>query len=1606
MEEKDLLDYTDSESVRKAVFNRAQEAVESGFPVANDRHGIRVTDVKYDGPETFSKADQKRAILENRSLSRKLTGTWQTYDSVTGKPLGTGKRTTIMNVPWLTERGTFIRNGTEYVVAKQLRMDSSAYTRRTDDGMVETQFNVKPRTGTNFRLFMDPKTSAFYMRHKGRKTALYPVLKAMGVSDEDISKSWGKEILDANRPFSKNPHARNWLSQFAQDPHMSKTAADSPAGGTLHRPENWDVYEEYAEPRRHVMFSGADDWETSPSMAWVECDGNGSTYRVWVEISLPKGVESNDTDTDKAEYDVIKKHGKSFISKWHDQALQLYGDKEGPAGSNLAQAYARALEDKELEEYVDHAGVQVVTWEDSDDLAKEAKEQTKPVLEEKLVQGNTRQNLLSHFTQMQLDEDNTESTLGQRYDRVTPNAMLSATNKIIGVSRGERDTDDRDSLEFQRLHDVSDFIHEAVYNDQGRHAKQLLWRLSGRGQDASKIPPGFLDKHIDSVFGSSLSQAIEEMNPYDTLDQNQRVTRLGPGALPNLDSVPAEARNVQPSYLGYIDPVRSPESLKIGVDLRFARGVRKGRDGRMYTQLHNPRTNRLEWVSSKQAARSTVAFPDAMTSKDRFVPAINGKGINGPFDRKDVDYIVPNGGDMFSIGANMVPSVEGIKGMRLLMGAKQGTQALPLVNREAPLVQTQGMKKSNEDELGQHLGAIRAAQDGVIKQVRKDGIIMQHADGTTSKIDVYDNFPFMRKSSIRNMVNVKAGQRVKKGELLATSNFTDDSGKAALGTNLKVAFLNYHGHNFEDGIVISDVAAKRLTSEHMYHEKLAKSDNTVMDAAKYKALFPGKFNRTQLDTIDEKGMVKPGTVLHDGDPIFLAFKHQPPAEGSAGRRINTDNAVTWNHDYPAVVTDIAKGKRGWKALVRANQPMQVADKLTGRYGNKGVIAKIVPAAKMPKNEAGDPIDVLMSDKGITSRTNSSQVIEVALAKIARKTGKPFVLPAFSEEPLTDMVERELKKNKVKLMETVFDPRLGKSIPKVNVGEMYLYKLHHTADAKGKARSTGTYTAEDQPSKGGPGGAKHLGSMEQQALLAHGATELLKDLKLVKGQRNDDFWRDLKLGRTPTMPKTPFVYDKFRHMMRAAGINMEETKDSDNIFAMTNEQVNKLTGNRQVKSGKTLTATDMKPIAGGLFDKDIMGSNGTNWSYIQLPEPMLNPVMEAPVRSILGMTKKQLNALMSGEEAYDGKIGGEALKLRLSRVDIPLEKKRTLDVIRSGAKTKRDAAVKKYQYLAALEKQGTEPTSFMWDRVPVLPAKFRPVTRHDGLTMVADPNYLYSSLLDVSNDFTEAKTAGLSAQDLQESRTDMNTALGALIGTTDPVKEKLQQKNVKGIIQQITGKGSPKAGFIQRRVIGTNTDMAGLGVVTPNPSLKLNQVGLPEKHAWKLYEPYIIRRLVQNGYSATDAAKAVADKAPSAYTQLQKEVQVRPVVFNRAPTLHKYSMLGAFPVLTKGNTLQVSPAVVGPMGMDFDGDTASMTVPTTDGAVRDVLEKMMPDKLLRSERHRKPHFLPANEYIHGSWLATKKANRRGVKTFATAADAEKAYRKGEIEIDDPIVIKEK
>ena len=201
--------------------------------------------------------------------------------------------------------------------------------------------------------------------------------------------------------------------------------------------------------------------------------------------------------------------------------------------------------------------------------------------------------------------------------------------------------------------------------------------------------------------------------------------------------------------------------------------------------------------------------------------------------------------------------------------------------------------------------------------------------------------------------------------------------------------------------------------------------------------------------------------------------------------------------------------------------------------------------------------------------------------------------------------------------------------------------------------------------------------------------------------------------------------------------------------------------------------------------------------------------------------------------------------------------------------------------------------------------------------------------------------------------------------------------------------------MQRKLLGSTVDLVGRATITPNPNLDMDHVGLPMDKAWTLYQPFVVRRLVRRGVGKIKAMEEVQDRSPAALRELQGEMQARPVVINRAPVLHRYGVMAFWPQLTRSNTLEISPLINPGFGADFDGDAMQFHVPSSEEAVKEAQQKMLPSSNLLNVNRFDTNYSPTMEYVGGLWTASAKEDNKPVRTFHSKKDAIAAYRRGDI-----------
>lgn len=1216
-----------------------------------------------------------------------------------------------------------------------------------------------------------------------------------------------------------------------------------------------------------------------------------------------------------------------------------------------------------------------------------------------------------------MDEDVVQRTMGLvGVKGITPELLLRASQKVINVSRGDEQEDRRDSPRFSSVYSIEDFLKERVDKDSGKLSQQLLWRAK-RDRNLGRIPRGALNPYIEHFLnGTGLALPGEEANPISNYVQMNRITKMGQGGIGSPDAVTSEARDVQGDYLGFVDPVAGPESMNAGVDVRAASNTFKGKDGQLYSRFLNLKTGKKEFVSLAKAVDGGVAFPGQNPSS-KFLYAMRDN-VPTKVPRNEVTYMVPDFASMSTTTTNFDPLPTGVQGSRQFYATKFWEQYLPMAKGEVPLVASlmPNGKETFLEHYGRKIGSITADEDGVVTAVKDDGVVVKGADGNKHTYDLVKYYPHNRMSSFSTFPAVEVGQEVHKGDLIAHSNFTDKkTGSFNTGVNLKVALMPAgRSGNFEDAIVISETAAKKLATEQLYGFETDKKNGVMIDKKRYMAAFPQTFTKSQLENIDDNGVVKPGTVLQKGDPIIVSLgpKLLSAKDAMLGRLSKTlrnsftDRSEVWEHDWPGTVVDSVMTQSGAKVNVVTTPPKQVADKLSPYNALKGTIGEVRPDNEMPRDAVtNEPYEILMNPMGFLSRVAPNQLIEIALAKVAKKTGKQIRLPQLPpEEGWAVWAKKQLDAAGVKDSSTVFDPITGRTMKDIGDGYVYIQAFHHLAEKKLSARGNdASYTQDDAPARGGFSGAKRVSGLDRTALLSHGATENLKDMMTIRGTKNEEYWNKLRLGLPLPQPGVPFIYNKFLETLKAGGINVVEKGNKTSILPMTDSAIDEMTDGRYIKNSKMMDS-DLRPADGGLFDLGKTGGpDGQKWAAIKLPEPVPNPVMEEPVRRVLGLTVEQLEKILAGTEKLNGKTGGEAIKSALAGINVDEAIANARKDIQTKRGAGRDNAVKVLGYLKSMQDQGLKPVDWMISKVPVIPPKFRPVSKLGDVQLVSDLNDLYKDVLENAENYSALK-GSVADESLADERLNLYKSVAAAFGLGDPITPEGQSKNIKGAIRQVIGTGSPKFSMFQAKIIAKNLDNVGRAVITPDENLDMDQIGIPKDVAWEMYKPYVQRSLVRRGYNPVQAVNMIKDRTDTALNALVDEMNNRPVLMDRAPTWHKFNIMAFRPSLVNGKSIRISPFSAEPMAGDFDGDQVNIHVPSSDKAVKEAYEKMLPSKNLISLTDlESPRYKPEHEQVMGLYNLTRPHTRKSVKVFRTAQEAKDAYRHGLIDMNDPIRI---
>jgi DNA-directed RNA polymerase subunit beta len=779
------------------------------------------------------------------------------------------------------------------------------------------------------------------------------------------------------------------------------------------------------------------------------------------------------------------------------------------------------------------------------------------------------------------------------------------------------EVDDIDHFGNRRLRTVGELIQNQVRTGLARMERVVRERMTT--QDVEAITPQTLINirpvvaSIKEFFGTSqLSQFMDQTNPLSGLTHKRRLSALGPGGL-SRERAGFEVRDVHNSHYGRMCPIETPEGPNIGLIGSLASYGRINAFGFVETPyrrvVEGIVSDEVDYLTADEEDRFVIAQANSPLNTDNHFTEerVLVRRRGGEVDLippTDVDYMDVSPRQMVSVATAMIPFLEHDDANRALMGANMMRQAVPLLRNEAPLVGT-GMEYRCAVDAGD---VIRADKPGTVAEVSADYVTVANDDGTQTTYRVAKFQRSNQGTSFNQKVLVDEGVRVEFGQVLADGPCTE-AGEMALGKNLLVAFMPWEGHNYEDAIILSQrlVQEDVLSSIHIEEHEVDARD-TKLGPEEITRDIPNVSEEVLAD-LDDRGIIRIGADVVPGD--ILVGKVTPKGEteltpeerllraifGEKAREVrDTSLKVPHGEEGKVIGVRIFDREEGDELPPGVNQLVRVyvaqkrkithGDKLAGRHGNKGVIAKILPPEDMPFLEDGTPVDIILNPLGVPSRMNPGQVMETHLGWIAKTgwqvdgddedwkkqlraigahesaPGTNVATPVFdgaredeisglldSTLPTRDGVQIVNRTGKAKM----FDGRSGEPFPyPISIGYMYILKLHHLVDDKLHARSTGPYSMITQQPLGGKAqfGGQRFGEMEVWALEAYGAAYALQELLTIK---SDDVTGRVKVyeaivkGENIPEPGIPESFKVLIKEMQSLCLNVEVlSSDGNNI----------------------------------------------------------------------------------------------------------------------------------------------------------------------------------------------------------------------------------------------------------------------------------------------------------------------------------------------------------------------------------------------------------------------------------------------------------------------------
>lgn len=772
--------------------------------------------------------------------------------------------------------------------------------------------------------------------------------------------------------------------------------------------------------------------------------------------------------------------------------------------------------------------------------------------------------------------------------------LFEIIKEVIRLNNSQGEVDDIDSLDNRRVKLVGELVARQFRVGMLRMQRNAMDRMSMT--DIETVTPGQLVNARPVVAavreffaGSQLAQVMDETNPLSELSHKRRLSSMGPGGVTR-DRAGLEVRDSHPTHYGRICLVETPEGGNVGLVTNLATFARINEYGFIeapYLRVKDGRvTDEVVYLDADHEMREIIADAGSKLNEDgSFVESqVSARKnlIPSQVSSSEVTFMDAVHRQVLGAAASLIPFAERDRIDRALTGSAMQKQAVPLLWNEAPTVGT-----GVEADIARNLSQIIVAEDdGEVIRADSVAVEVKYASGTVK----YELKHFEKTADDRcynQKVVVSRGQKVKKGDILAEGASIKD-GEIALGRDLRVAFMSWGGFNMDDAVIISDrlVKTDMLTNinikDYMVEVRETKLGPEVVtrdipNASEY-----------SLRHLDEDGIVQIGSEVKPGDVLVGKITPKGEQELSSEERLlraifgekakdvrDTSQRMKNTGSGKVIGVKIFSKENGHEMragvlkqiqiFVAEARKIMVGDKMAGRHGNKGVVAKILPEADMPFMEDGTPIDVILSPLGVPSRMNLGQLFEVHLGMAAKTQGYRVATPSYDgvdAKTLSDELEAAgvPRDGKVQL----FDGQTGEPFEqRTTVGFMHMIKLHHLVADKIHARSTGPYTMVTQQPLGGKAqnGGQRFGEMEVWALEAYGAANMLQEMLTIK---SDDVvgrskaYESIIKNNEIVGPKLPESFNVLVKELQGLGLRVDlldqhaSSIDADELLAERNK----------------------------------------------------------------------------------------------------------------------------------------------------------------------------------------------------------------------------------------------------------------------------------------------------------------------------------------------------------------------------------------------------------------------------------------------------------------------